>query len=662
MFVLRVLGLLSLQRDGDPLPAAAHQKRRVGLLALLAIGGEQGVTRDRLQAWLWPESDSTRARHALDQLVYATRRALEADPFMAEGRDLRLDPLVITSDISTFERGIRLKRWEDAVAAYGGALLEGVHLADSRELESWIDASRARLAQQYHSALEQLADDSSAAGDRVAAIAWRRKLAESDRLSSRAALGLIHEISASGDSAGAIQHARAYQRLVRAELEVEPDPQIELMVASLSSQPVAGNPVEASAQYGSTRTSRPPREMSPVDDHPIAGELPQTLKNRIPPGNERGRWRVPLSILSVVIIIAAVIIGSVAGKGVVSQESATSIPEGGASRSGSSNRDAQVAYLRGVSAWNDRSSRSLDTAVVHFRIAIELDPVYAEAHAGLANAYVMLGYSGYRPANAMFPKAKAAASRAIQLDSTVSAPYAALGMELTWERDFAAAEVAFQKAISLDPGYATAHQWYGILLLILGRAAEAVTETRRAAELDPLSLQIQNNYATFLSNSGERAAALRHYQKVVGEEPDSAWVRRNPWLLTNMAGVYAANGRYSEALRFAERAVEILPGHPRALSALAGVHRSMGDRESARRVFARADTTNNHYTAYRALFYAAEGDADSAFAAFDRVEDWGIPVLISLRNLPKIKGDPRYGALLARLGMPVRISETRTRR
>jgi len=661
MFVLRVLGSLSLQREGGPVPGAALQKRRVGLLALLAAGGDQGLARDRLQAWLWPESDSTRARHALDQLVYATRRALEVDPFMAEGRDLRLDPSVITSDISAFERGIRLKRWEDAVAAYGGALLEGVHLADSRELESWIDASRARLAQQYHAALEQLAGDSSAAEDRAAAIQWRRRLAASDPLSSRAALGLIREIAASGDNAGAIQHARAYQRLVRAELEVEPDPQIEIMVASISRQPGNRHPLGVSDQQGSTADSPPPREMSAGRYGPAANERHETL-NRIAPGTERGKWRVSLPILSAVFITVAVIIASVIGTSVIPREGVAPIQEAAGRRSGSLNREAHEAYLRGVNAWNDRSSRSLDTAVVHFRTAIEMEPIYPQAYAGLANAYVMLGYSGYRPGNAMFPKAKGAAQRAIQLDSTVSEAYAALGMELTWERNFSAAEVAFQKAISLDPDYATAHQWYGILHFISGRAAEAVIETRRAAELDPLSLQIQNNYATFLSNSGERAAALSHYQKVVGEEPDSAWVRRNPWLLTNMAGVYAANGRHSEALRFAEQAVKVLPGHPRALSALAGVYRSMGKREQSRQVFARSDTTNDHYEAYRGLFYAAEGDADSAFASFDRVEDWGIPVLISLRNLPKIKGDLRYGALLTRLGMTVRTSETRTSR
>ena len=90
-----------------------------------------------------------------------------------------------------------------------------------------------------------------------------------------------------------------------------------------------------------------------------------------------------------------------------------------------------------MTAWQDRSKSALDTAVIYFRRAAELDPSYAEAESGLANAYVMIGYSGYRPGDAMFPKAKAAALRAIQLDSMQAAPFAALGMELIWERNFA---------------------------------------------------------------------------------------------------------------------------------------------------------------------------------------------------------------------------------
>jgi tetratricopeptide (TPR) repeat protein len=173
----------------------------------------------------------------------------------------------------------------------------------------------------------------------------------------------------------------------------------------------------------------------------------------------------------------------------------------------------------------------------------------------------------------------------------------------------------------------------------------------------PVSLQIQNNYATFLSASGAHAEALKHYEKVVGEEPDSTWVRRNPWLLTNLSNIYVLNRQFDKAFHAARRAVEISPRHPRALLALARVYIATGRTDSARAVFDRADKANEQYASYRALLYAAMGNADSTFIWFDRVKDWGIPVMISLQSseeVARFRGDPRFPALLARLGIPGR--------
>src|SRR5688572_15093145 len=107
MFRLKLLGALSLSGESAPVPPGAQQKRRLGLLAILAIGGERGVSRDRLQAYLWPESPAARSRHALDQLIYATRRSLGADPIVSEGRDLRLDHSVVATDLAAFEEAVR---------------------------------------------------------------------------------------------------------------------------------------------------------------------------------------------------------------------------------------------------------------------------------------------------------------------------------------------------------------------------------------------------------------------------------------------------------------------------------------------------------------------------------------------------------------------------
>src|ERR1700674_2943854 len=139
MLVLELLGTLSLRGDTGPAPLAAQQKRRLGLLAILALGGRQGLSRDRIEAYLWPESTGMLARHALDQAVYAIRHALGTDLILSTGRELRLNPEFIHADVWEFEEAIRARDWTSAAGIYSGTLLEGFHFADSRELESWID-------------------------------------------------------------------------------------------------------------------------------------------------------------------------------------------------------------------------------------------------------------------------------------------------------------------------------------------------------------------------------------------------------------------------------------------------------------------------------------------------------------------------------------------
>ncbi|HEY8164354.1 MAG TPA: tetratricopeptide repeat protein [Gemmatimonadaceae bacterium] len=190
----------------------------------------------------------------------------------------------------------------------------------------------------------------------------------------------------------------------------------------------------------------------------------------------------------------------------------------------------------------------------------------------------------------------------------------------------------------------------------MGRSGQQlVAEEKRAADLEPLSLQIQNNYGAFLNCSGEHLAALRQFQKTIGEEPDSVWVRRNPWVLINMSGVYAANGQFANAIRMAKRGLEIVPRNPRASLTLAVIYDKMGRSDLARQAFARADTSNEQYAAYRGMLYAVEGNPDSAFLWFGREEKWGIQPMLSLQCHPDInpeRRDPRYRALLTRLGIP----------
>ena len=652
MLVLELLGTLSLRNDNGPVPpAAVQQKRPLSLLAILALGGRQGISRHRIESYLWSESNAARARHALDQAVYAIRSKLGSEVILSTGQELRLNPELVSTDVWKFDDAIRAREWATAAGIYKGTLLDGFHFGESRDLEAWIDAERARVLLEYQTAVEFLADRSAEAGDKPQDVTWRRRLASSDPLSSGPTKKLMLALAAAGDRAGAVKQGRQYQELVRQELEMEPDAEIEQLISTLSHASASESAVNGGV--GTAPHALPP----PADTSmsaPHDGKLEESGAHR----SLRTRVRINrsrIAALGSIAVMTVLVIGALTVKNGQANDSARVATTSAQDRSGSVVPAARDAYLRGISAWDDRTKEGHDRAIAYFRRATELDPGYAEAYAGLAEAYVRIGYFGYRPAAAMFPKAKAAALSSIQLDSTLSSARTALATELIWEHDFAGAESEYRRAIALDPANATAHQWYGVLLMILGRVRESVAEEKRAAELEPLSLQIQNNYATFMNSSGDHLGSLHHFQRTIGEEPDSVWVTRNPWVLANMARVYADNGKYDDAMRLMNRALKIVPRIPRALHTLAAIYNEMGRPDLARQAFAQADSANEQYAAYRGMVYAQEGKADSAFLWFDRQEKWGIQPMLTLqsdRRIDPMRGDPRFRALLMRLGIP----------
>jgi DNA-binding SARP family transcriptional activator len=505
MFALELLGTLSLHCDTHPVAVAARQKRPLGLLAVLALGSKPGVSRDRMEAYLWPESSGALARHALDQTVYAIRHALGSDVLLSTGRELRLNPALVAVDVWEFEEAISAGQWAAAVDLYNGTLLDGVHFAESNELESWIDTERARLRGEYQSALESLADTAAAEGDDSQNIGWCRRLPNSDPLSARATKRLMLALAAAGDRAGAVKHARVYQQLIRQALEIEPDCEIEGLAATYSYPGVAEtaaatrlrSPIIVPALSAQTLTAEP-------ETNGVAETKPRGLSR----GSGARVKRLPI----VGVVSFAALIVSLIGVGIAQN------PRGRNRRSSIEENAARVSsplpvlgaresYRRALAAWSDGSKAGLDTAVVYFRRATELDHHYAAAYAGLADAYVMLGYFGYEASDAAFPKAKDAALHSMQLDSTLAHP--ALAYALTWERDFVGADSEFRKAVAhdpthataqataLDPTYATAHQWYAILLMILSQKSETFVASQPPASHDPFSLHVPVIEVTF---------------------------------------------------------------------------------------------------------------------------------------------------------------------
>ncbi|HZS57846.1 MAG TPA: BTAD domain-containing putative transcriptional regulator [Gemmatimonadaceae bacterium] len=238
MLRLRTFGGLSIDRDeGDRDGGAGGQRRPLAVLAILAAAGEHGVPRTKLIQHLWPDSDDEKARRVLAQTVYALRRDLGRDDLVLGTTELRLNPEAITSDLAEFEHALGRRESERAVALYRGPFLDGFYVPDAPEFERWVEAQRSHLAERYRKALRSLAADARDRGDPRAEAGWCRRLASADPLDAGVALELMHALVASGDRAGALQHARVYETLVRQELDAAPDASITAYATKLRDSP-----------------------------------------------------------------------------------------------------------------------------------------------------------------------------------------------------------------------------------------------------------------------------------------------------------------------------------------------------------------------------------------------------------------------------------------
>ena len=259
MLRLRTFGGLAIESSGRTVVGTAAQRRRLALLVLLASGSARGLSRDKLFAYLWPDSDIDRARNILNQALFAFRRDLGPEAVVAQSSgELKLNLDLISCDVVEFDRAVDMSDLDTAVRLYAGPFLDGFHLPDAPEFERWADAERRRLSQRHADALESVASGALARGDIQAALAWYRRLASVDPTNSRVALGLMNALAASGDRGGAIKYARLHEILLREELGVEPDETVVALADRLRSQP------SNNTQYDAPRSTSGDRDATAV--------------------------------------------------------------------------------------------------------------------------------------------------------------------------------------------------------------------------------------------------------------------------------------------------------------------------------------------------------------------------------------------------------------
>jgi DNA-binding SARP family transcriptional activator len=260
-------GLALLDAGGTPL---VTQRRRLALLALLAAAGPRGLSRDKLVAYLWPESSAEHARHALEQLLYSIRRQLSDGIFL--GTDpLQVNPSVLSSDVGDFERALARDDPAGAAALYQGPFLDGFFLSDAPAFEQWAESERSRLATAYEGAVYRLAREAGGRGQHTMEIDWWRRLAALDPLSERSALGLARALASAGDWAGALHQAEVFEAFVREELAMAPTPELTAFVQGIRTG--AKRPGEAAGAAVPAGRRSAPASSSPGERYHIEREL-----------------------------------------------------------------------------------------------------------------------------------------------------------------------------------------------------------------------------------------------------------------------------------------------------------------------------------------------------------------------------------------------------
>jgi len=303
VFFLRVMGGLAIEgRDGSVIPGLP-KRRAEAVLAVLAVAGDLGCTRDRLTSLIWPESDESRSRSGLRDALHAIRRTLGPEAITG-GNLLRLNPTVVESDVHRFSLALEAGRHADAVRAGGRPLLDGFHVDAAPEFEHWLDGERRRLAREYAEALHHLANAASASGAWAEAAGWWARAVEHDPLNSHAVLRHAEALAAMGDRANAIQIADAHVARLRRELDLPPDRAfLDGIDRIRRGQAMAPRSVSAGAEPGTGMAALhadPARAERPGSAAPASGRLPDAR-----PATRRRSPRVRLAVAVVLLLAVA---------------------------------------------------------------------------------------------------------------------------------------------------------------------------------------------------------------------------------------------------------------------------------------------------------------------------------------------------------------------
>lgn len=707
---IRLLGSFRMKIDGAPIQDYRWPRRKPQLLVkLLALQPAHRLHREQVMEILWPELDLESAANNLHKAIHLARRALEPD--LKSGAESRFiftqsqqislaAPSQLWIDTDEFEQlamnAMRSSEVEPYIAAL--ELYEG-DLLGEEIYEDWATTRREQLKALYRALSSGLARIYEERGSLDQSINCLRKIIDRDPADEETGRELMRLYALTGNRHRALQQYQHCVDSLKRELDVEPDEATVTLYEQIKSEtgverekaiktiavlPLINSGDDATVEYLSDGITE--HIINSLSQLPDLKVMARSIAFRYKGERDPIRAGRALGVRTVMagrvaqledrLIISIELIDVADGSQMwgakynrsmkdifaIQEKIAEEISEKlrlrltqeerqRMHRRHTENARAYQLYLKGRFHWNKRTAESLKKSLAYFEQAIEEDPCYALAYAGLADCYCILSNYGARPPREAFQRAKASALRALEIDPSLAEARASMAFTHFWHGwDWAAAEKEFLRAIDLNPGYATAHHWYGLYLTARGRWVEAEREMSSAQRLDPLSAPINTDFARLFYYARRYDESLERYQSIV--EMDVGFVRTRLW----MGMCYEQLSMYDEALAEYQKNLSLFGRYPGLLSAMGHTYAVSGNISEARRLLEELKemSRHRHVPAYfLAMIHAGLDERDSAIEwlekAYEDRSGWIVWLAIDPR-LDCLRRDPRFENLLHRAG------------
>ena len=705
MITVQLLGGATLRSGDTPISGPPAQRHRIALLTLVVAAWPQPLARDRAMALLWPEKDTPSARRLLNLAVHVLRAALGEGVIASTGDALLFSPSRLRCDLHDLRMAMTTDDVAAIVQSYTGPLLDGFHLDDSIEFEYWLEERRRELDHAYFGALRALAQHQERAGDVHGRVGTCRRLVAADPHSSVYALALMHALDAAGDWIGAIQHAAEHAHRRSADLELEPDPDVEAFAQQLRTAPPKRPPATSIAPHEASASIAvlPFRNLS---TDPENGCFADGITEDVIANLSRIRSLKVISRTSVMhfreerptlreigtaLGATVVLAGSVRRAGdrvrIVAQlmdtetdrhlwsetydrkmadifaiQSEVALQIASAletelspaehrrvRRKPTNDLQAYHLLLQGRQLLGRYTTDAMLGSLTFFARAIARDPDFADAHASLGIVHAQLAEMGvFDPASA-YPRAAEAVDLALRLDPDLDTAHGTLGfLKAVREYDWVGAEREFERALELNPSGADSYDLFGRVCAGIERYDQAIALLERAAELDPLSHRI--DITTTLLRAGRVDEAIARAE--AGLELES-----NERARATLGWAYFLKGRHEEGLAELEAAVAMAPGSLMWLAQLGEAHALAGNVARAHEILrSLEDCARELYVPpyYFAYVHTGLGDAERALDYLERAVAERAGPAYSIKGsflLAPLRAHPRFRALLRQMNL-----------